>query len=106
MYTLAQRRRNNQVGLSFPSFLHLMTLTFALMLAVGSCVLFSVPLVLCPSPTTTGLNLGPRFSPSSAIFGLLLTVETLAATQVARLQRLTAENLDISAVDIAAWQRA
>ncbi|OGE50035.1 hypothetical protein PENARI_c018G02545 [Penicillium arizonense] len=28
------------------------------------------------------------------------------AAQVARLQRLTAENLDISAADIAAWQRA
>jgi hypothetical protein len=36
----------------------------------------------------------------------MLTAGTLAAAQVARLQRLTAENLDISAADIAAWQRA
>ncbi|CAL5865823.1 uncharacterized protein PFLUO_LOCUS29 [Penicillium psychrofluorescens] len=32
--------------------------------------------------------------------------QPLSPIQVARLQRLTAENIDISAADIAAWQRA
>jgi hypothetical protein len=44
--------------------------------------------------------------PLIAAPGLLLMFENLAPSTVAKLQRLTAENLDISMADIAKWQSA
>lgn len=49
---------------------------------------------------------GQCSAPPARLFRTLADTQTLAPTQVARLQRLTAENLDISTADIAAWQHA
>lgn len=62
-----------------------------------------------PGPVSSSGGLRPEegaLGPPLYFIGLLADLGNLAPTQLVTLQRLVTENLDISATDIAAWQRA